>query len=117
GDGAVVAWGHNLYGQTSVPPGLSNVVGIAAGGYHSLALRSDGTIVAWGDNSFGQTNVPTGLRDVVAIAAGRAHSLALERPAAPPTILGFAGQTLFSGETILFEVTAVGALPLHYRWQ
>ena len=64
--------------QTNVPPGLNNVVAIAAGGYHSLALKYDGTVVAWGDDSVGQTNVPPGLSNVVAIAAGGFHSLALK---------------------------------------
>jgi len=49
---------------------LSNIVSIATGGDHNLALRSDGTVVAWGDNRSGQTNVPPGLSNVVAIAAG-----------------------------------------------
>ena len=31
-----------------VPSGLSKVVAVAAGSYHSLALRSDGTVAAWG---------------------------------------------------------------------
>ncbi len=35
----VAAWGNNFYGQTTIPVGLSNVVAIAAGGYHGLALR------------------------------------------------------------------------------
>jgi uncharacterized delta-60 repeat protein len=52
-------------------------VAIAAGYYHSLALRADGTVVAWGDNYYGQTNVPAGLTNAVAIAAGYYHSLAL----------------------------------------
>jgi len=34
----VAAWGYNDSGQTNVLSGLSNVVGIAAGGEHSLAL-------------------------------------------------------------------------------
>jgi hypothetical protein len=34
----LAAWGGNWYGQCNVPAGLSNVVAIAAGGYHSLAL-------------------------------------------------------------------------------
>ena len=67
----MVAWGYNNSGQTTVPPGLSNVVAIAAGGYHSLALQADGTVVAWGYNGYGQTNVPPGLSNVVAIAARR----------------------------------------------
>jgi hypothetical protein len=57
---------------------LSNVVAIAAGNYHDLALKSDGTVVAWGRNDDGQTNVPAGLSRVVAIAAGWYHSLALK---------------------------------------
>ena len=50
---------------------------IAAGTYHSLALKMDGTVVAWGNNLSGQTRVPGGLDGVVAIAAGFTHSLAL----------------------------------------
>lgn len=74
----VVAWGWNEYGQTKTPVGLDNVIKIAAGTTHSLALRSDGTVVAWGtdyagDNAF----VPDDLSGVVAIAAGHNHNLAL----------------------------------------
>jgi len=72
-----VAWGNNNYGQTDVPSGLSNVVAVAGGYEHSLALRSDGTVVAWGGNNYGQTNVPSGLSNVVAVAGGYEHSLAL----------------------------------------
>jgi hypothetical protein len=53
-----------------------NVVALAAGQSHSLALRNDGTVVAWGRNHHGQTNVPAGLSGVAAIAAGANHSLA-----------------------------------------
>ena len=34
----VVAWGSNLFGQTTVPAGLSGVVAIAAGELHTVAL-------------------------------------------------------------------------------
>src|SRR5512145_1044445 len=51
GDGTVVAWGDNSWGyplgQCSVLTGLSDVVGIAAGDYHSLAVKRDGTVAAW----------------------------------------------------------------------
>ena len=50
---------------------------IAAGEYHSLALKNDGTIVAWGDNSQGQSSVPPDLSGVAAISGGGGHSLAL----------------------------------------
>jgi LPXTG-motif cell wall-anchored protein len=35
-------------------PGLSRVIAIAAGAYHSLAVKSDGTVWAWGGNGAGQ---------------------------------------------------------------
>jgi alpha-tubulin suppressor-like RCC1 family protein len=76
-DGTVVAWGDNTWGQTEVPPGLTNVVAIAAGWYHGMALKADGTVVAWGYNWDGETDVPSGLTNVVAIAGGSFHSLAV----------------------------------------
>ena len=123
-DGSVVAWGSNLDGElgdgTTAGPGscglsgtrlpcstapvevegvggvgaLSGIVAIAAGGIHSLALRSDGTVVAWGSNHAGQLGDGTLtdrsapvqvhgvggvgiLSGVVAIAAGGLHSLAV----------------------------------------
>jgi hypothetical protein len=59
-----------------VPPGLSNVVAIAAGEYHSLAIKSDGTIVGWGDN-LGAESPPDGLGNVVYAAGGCDFSVAL----------------------------------------
>jgi hypothetical protein len=57
------------------------VTAVAAGQWHSLALRSNGTVAAWGcgrqDN--GQCSVPRGLSDVTAVAAGGRHSLGLKR--------------------------------------
>ena len=76
--GKVIAWGSNNFGQNNVPAGLSGVVAIDAGQYHSLALKSDGTVVAWGSNGAGETDIPAGLSDVVAIDAGGSHNLALK---------------------------------------
>jgi alpha-tubulin suppressor-like RCC1 family protein len=73
----VVAWGANDWGQTIVPSGLSDVVAIAAGGSHSLALTAQGRVVGWGANDYSQSTMPAGLNNVVAIAAGEDHSLAL----------------------------------------
>ena len=73
----MVAWGDDTYGQSSVPAGLRGVVAIAAGQWHSLALRGDGTVVAWGLDVQGQTSVPPGLAGVVAVSAGATQSLAL----------------------------------------
>lgn len=76
-EGTVVAWG-GLNSATNVPPGVANVVALAAGDAHAVALRSDGTVVAWGDNTVGQTNVPAGLATVVKIASADDHTLALK---------------------------------------
>ncbi len=73
----LVAWGENSRGQATVPPGLTNVVAVAAGRVHALALTGDGRVVAWGNNLYGQTNVPPDLTNAVAIAAGAGHNLAL----------------------------------------
>jgi alpha-tubulin suppressor-like RCC1 family protein len=115
-DGSVYAWGQNSNGQsgdnkaadpTKVPvkvhgPGdvgfLANIVGIAEGRYHSLALKNDGTVWAWGRNLYGQvgdnTNTDANERDtpvqvhgpgdsgfltgVVAVGAGNYSSYALK---------------------------------------
>ncbi|MFC4301973.1 S-layer homology domain-containing protein [Cohnella boryungensis] len=58
--------------------GSREIVQIAGGNSHSLALKADGTVVAWGGNNQSQSTVPAGLADVVSIAAGFEHSLALK---------------------------------------
>ena len=109
-DGTVWAWGGNndgMLGDALTPPppltgalpdrptpapvsGLSDIVAVAAGQSHSLALRGDGTVWAWGSNGHGQlgdgttqtTTTPVqvgGLTGVVRIAAGSAHSIAVKR--------------------------------------
>ena len=76
--GNVVAWGYNMFGQTTVPSTLSGVAAVAAGGYHTVALKTNGTLVAWGLNDSGQTNVPAGLTGVKSVAAAFEHSVALK---------------------------------------
>ena len=75
--GTVVAWGANDAQQSTVPAGLNNVIAVAGGESHSLALQSSGTVVAWGFNLSGQTTVPPNLSGVTAISAGATYSLAL----------------------------------------
>jgi alpha-tubulin suppressor-like RCC1 family protein len=68
---------------------LENLVYIAAGADHSLAVKDDGTVVAWGDNETGAlgvsgllySDVPVavpGLTGVTKVAAGKGFSLALK---------------------------------------
>ena len=85
----LAAWGDNYYGQTDLPAGLANLtnlVALAAGNRHNLALKDDGTVVAWGNNNYGQTNVPAGLSNVVEIAAAGDYNVVLQ---AEGTVVGW----------------------------
>jgi alpha-tubulin suppressor-like RCC1 family protein len=80
-DGSVLAWGNNQYGATAVPASAeSGVSAIAAGRFHTVALKHDGTLVAWGDYCCSQMDVPpvAAQSGVMAIAAGGYHTVALK---------------------------------------
>jgi len=77
GGGTVVSWGSDVAGKTNIPAGLNDVIAVAAGLDHGLALRENGTVVAWGDNGSGQIDVPPFLSDVVAVSSGWSFSMAL----------------------------------------
>ena len=73
--GRVVSFGY----YTDLPSQNRDMVAVAAGYMHSLALTDDEEVVAWGDNSRGQLNVPGSCDDdIEAIAAGGYHSMALD---------------------------------------
>jgi alpha-tubulin suppressor-like RCC1 family protein len=104
-DGTVLGWGLDIYGQATSPPGLSNVVAIACGSAHSVALKADGSVVAWGygevyepnDSEYGQAIVPPALANVTAIAVGDYISLALQGDGPPvqqvnPTAFNWDGE-------------------------
>jgi len=75
GLGAVVSWGVGG-GIVNAPTG-ADLVQVAGGSSHALALRADGSLVAWGDDSEGQvSNTPAGT-DFTQVAASRRFSMAL----------------------------------------
>ncbi|MCL2747626.1 MAG: S8 family serine peptidase [Oscillospiraceae bacterium] len=104
-DGTLLAWGHNEYGQLGLGGGagattprtvlagngqpLAGIAQVAAGDYHSLALKSDGTPLAWGANTNHQLGDRTALhgpwparpafarRDAAQLAGGGAHTALL----------------------------------------
>lgn len=71
--GPVLGWGSNSDGQATPPAG--DFIAVAAGGSHSIAIRSDGTLAGWGRNIDGEINVPAGT--FIAVAAAGRHSLGL----------------------------------------
>jgi len=73
--GTIVSWGSM---KTPYDDGLTGIAAIAAGGGHTLFLKTDGSILACGESDSGQATAPLG-NDFVAIAAGGGHSLALKR--------------------------------------
>jgi O-glycosyl hydrolase len=75
---ALRAWGDDSLAQSTVPPVASNIAAVAAGAWHSLALRTDGKVIAWGDDSAHQCDVPPTLTNVVSVAAGAYHNLAIK---------------------------------------
>jgi alpha-tubulin suppressor-like RCC1 family protein len=106
GTGLVYAWGYNNYGQignntsssttyatTPKKSSISSVKEVAAGQYHSLALKTDGTVWAWGYDKYGQLGIgstsnktaPVAVvvtnmaHKITAISAGYNHSLALDQ--------------------------------------
>ncbi|KPA16408.1 hypothetical protein MHK_003370, partial [Candidatus Magnetomorum sp. HK-1] len=102
----VMAWGRNDIGQLGIGTsgegtsqtfpnilsGLKNIIDLAAGENHSLALSDNGSVWAWGNNSHGQLGIGESgggteidspekvllLTDIIAIDGGYAHSLALQ---------------------------------------
>jgi alpha-tubulin suppressor-like RCC1 family protein len=129
-DGTVWTWGSNSAGElgqgrsiaSSATPAevvmsngspLTNVMTIAAGYTHGLALRTDGSVWTWGSNTYGQlgdgtgnpvtadksyhatqviTTAGTPLSGVSDIAAGGDQSYALQAPpsaGALPTVFGW----------------------------
>ena len=67
----VVAIGFNQGGECNVSS-WTNIVSIAAGGAHSVALRDDGTVVAAGSNDFGECDV-SALKNIISVDAGGYH--------------------------------------------
>ncbi|MDR1067072.1 MAG: S8 family serine peptidase [Clostridiales bacterium] len=91
-NGTVSTWGSNTYGQlgngasgngttssdTAQPQtvtGLKDVIAIAGGAEHSLALQSNGTVAAWGRNNYGQLGDMTTTDQTAPVTVQKPHEL------------------------------------------
>ncbi len=88
--GSELAW--TVRGWYKITPvqvsSLSDVIAIAAGDHHSLALKSDGTVWAWGENAYGKlgdgtttnrnTPMQVDFNGWYTISAGYKHNLAVD---------------------------------------
>ncbi len=134
-DGTLAAWGYNSDGQLgdatntnrSTPVRVDrsgvlagkNIIAIACGNIHGLALCDDGTVATWGNNTSGQLgdntttsrNVPVRPRigplagkTIIAIAGGGSHSLVLCSDGTVATWGANASGQLGNGTTTLSRV-------------
>jgi len=111
-NGLVYCWGENNHGQLGDNTNthrytpvqvkgadgkgyLTNISQVAAGGYHTCALKTNGAVYCWGNNSFGQLSDNTDinrytpvqvkgvdgegyLTDITQISAGGYHACVLK---------------------------------------
>ena len=79
----IVPWGDDTWGQCTYgyPTNATNIISVAAGVWHSIALKADGTVTTWGypTNYWdGPNRVPTNITGgITAVSAGWIHNLAL----------------------------------------
>jgi alpha-tubulin suppressor-like RCC1 family protein len=133
--GFVVSWGasfttHKATGYStglvsSAGQYLSNIVQVAAGAFHGVALNKGGMVYGWGFDPDGRASVPDGLENVISVTAGADFSLALtaqreviqwgtklmgqyEIPRQQSEVVG-----IFAGSSCAFGTTRTGSL---IRW-
>ncbi len=70
-------WGDTSGGATNVPAAATNLVAVAAGDHHIVAVRTDGQVLAWGGQILNATKVPADATNAVSVTAGSTHCLAL----------------------------------------
>ena len=73
GDGTIVCWGDNEFGQSMPPEGEFASVSLGTG--HTCGLKVDGTVSCWGEDGHGESTPPEGR--FASISAGLDHNCGL----------------------------------------
>jgi len=68
-------WGGAVV--TNPPPFTTNVVSLATGDYHVVAMLADRSVVTWGYNSFAQTNTPPDAYPTMAVGGAEINSFSV----------------------------------------
>lgn len=73
--GEIVAWGNSTW-DLNVPPVGEDFIGVSAGSFTNITLKSDGSVVVWGAAGNPPFDVPAE-QDFIAISLGYLHVLAI----------------------------------------
>lgn len=113
-NGTVVAWPNISQSGNS----FTNIVSVAASGYHFLLLDANGKVYTWIYGSGGDTVAPMPwITNITAIAAmSYGSSMALFGNGAPVFSSHPVSRTVKIGETNLLKGMALGNMPICYQW-
>jgi glucose/arabinose dehydrogenase len=110
-DGTVWSWGA----IGGVPPNdWTELLGLAAGFYHALVLKSDRTVRGWGFDGYGQLTLPPDLTNVLSLSAGFHTTLAVVR--GPVLRAHPQSLELLAGTNATFTAEAEARTPFQYQW-
>jgi alpha-tubulin suppressor-like RCC1 family protein len=127
-NGTVLTWGLNEDGQLGLGdttnqlspttiPGLTGVLAVTAGNFHSLSLKADGTLLSFGENGDGQLGlgdttdrlIPTRVGaqfDVTDVSSSSFHTIALR---ANGSVVGWGNNS--SGQLGVSQLSS-GSIPV-----
>ena len=112
--GAVVVWGANTFGESTVPNNLGLCKAVSCGGDwfggHTAVIKLDGTVACWGANQNNQLNIPPQLGPCIKISAGWYHTLVID---VTNHVQSWGRQQQLIGETDLGICTEIAAGYLH----
>ena len=116
----MTAWGNNAYGQTNVPAGLTNVLSVAAGEYHSMALKLNGSLSAnilpaarWVADSLSGTNgSPVNNWPDAISGFGAKQTVASSQPALYSNVLNGHSTVRFSSGSSQYLIVAATNSPI-----